>query len=60
MVALDGVEDVVDGKLIYTDALIEKAKKAFGKELPKEVPFENIEATAEFIINEIILPQTKD
>ena len=25
--ALDGVEDVVDGKLIYTDALIEKAKK---------------------------------
>ena len=58
--ALDGVEDVVDGKLIYTDALIEKAKKAFGKELPKEVPFENIEATAEFIINEIILPQTKD
>ena len=56
--ALDGVEDVVDGKLIYTDALIEKVKKAFGKELPKEVAFDNIEKTAQWIIEEIILPQT--
>ncbi len=56
--ALDGVEDVVDGKLIYTDALIEKAKKAFGKELPKEVHFDDIEKTAQWIIDEIILPQT--
>lgn len=35
--ALDGVEDVVNGKLVYTDALIEKARKAFGAELPKTV-----------------------
>lgn len=56
--ALDGVEDVVDGKLIYTDALIEKAKKAFGKELPKEVAYEDIEKVANFIITEIIMPQT--
>ncbi len=56
--ALDGVEDVVNGRLIYTDALIEKAQKAFGTRLPKTVDFEDIENTARFIIDEIILPQT--
>ncbi|MBO4899316.1 MAG: saccharopine dehydrogenase NADP-binding domain-containing protein [Lachnospiraceae bacterium] len=56
--ALDGVEDVVDGKLIYTDVLIEKAQVAFGKKLPKEVAFEEIETVAQWIIDEIILPQT--
>lgn len=55
--ALDGVEDVTDGKLIYTDALIEKAKKAFGAELPKTVSYDDIEKTAKFIIDEIIMPQ---
>ena len=58
--ALDGVEDVTDGKLIYTDALIAKAQKAFGKTLPKTVAYEDIEKTAKFIIDEIILPQTAD
>lgn len=56
--ALDGVENVTEGKLIYTDALIAKAQKAFGKTLPKEVEFADIEKTAQFIIDEIILPQT--
>ena len=55
--ALDGVEDVKDGTLIYTDYLIEKAKKAFGAELPKRVAFDDIEKTAQFIIDEIITPQ---
>ncbi len=54
--ALDGVEDITEGKLVYTDALIEKAKKAFGKELPKTVSYDEIENTARFIIDEIILP----
>lgn len=57
--ALDGVEDVVDGGLVYTDALIRKAEKAFGKTLPKTVAFEDIDKTAKFIIDEIILPQTQ-
>lgn len=57
--ALDGVEDVKDGTLVYTDYLIEKAKKAFGVELPKTVAYEDIEKTAQFIIDEIILPQTE-
>ena len=58
--ALDGVENIVDGKLIYTDELIEKAKRAFGKELPKEVEFDDIDKTAKWIIDEIILPQTEN
>ena len=56
---LDGIEDVIDGKLIYTDALIEKALKAFGKKLPKEVAFNDIDKTEKWIIDEIILPQTE-
>ena len=51
---LDGVENVEEGNLYYTDELIEKAKKAFGVTLPKEVPFAKIEETANFIIKEII------
>ena len=54
---LDGIEDITDGTLIYTDYLIEKAKKAFGVELPKKVAFDDIDKTAKFIIDEIITPQ---
>ena len=57
--ALDGVEDVVAGKLIYTDALIKKTKEAFGVELPKTIKYEDIEKTAQFLIEKIILPQSK-
>ena len=57
--ALDGVEDVVDGNLIYTDDLVLKVKDAFGVDLPKKVPYEDIDKTAKFIIDEIILPQTE-
>ena len=52
---LDGIEKVENGTLTYTDELIAKAKKAFGVELPKNVRFDEIDKTAEFIINEIIL-----
>ena len=55
---LDGIEDVREGELIYTDELIQKAKKAFGVTLPKKVAFEDIERVAKFIIDEIIIPQT--
>ena len=55
--ALDGVEDIKDATLIYTDDLIEKVKKAFGEDLPKEVKYEDIEETANFLIEKIITPQ---
>ena len=55
-IALDGVEDIKDGCLVYTDALIAKAEKAFGVTLPKTVHFDEIKSTAEFIIDNIINP----
>ena len=55
--ALDGVEDIRDGALYYTDDLIAKVKDAFGEDLPKEVKYENIEETANFLIEKIITPQ---
>lgn len=55
--ALDGVEDIVDGTLYYTDDLISKVKNVFGADLPKEVKYEDIEKTANFLIEEIINPQ---
>ena len=57
-IELDGVEDVIDGCLIYTDTLIKKVKDAFGKELPKTVRYDNIDQTAKWLIDEIVLPQT--
>lgn len=51
---LDGVEDIRDGILIYTDELILKVKEAFGVDLMKKVPFDEIENAADFIIKEII------
>lgn len=53
---LDGVEDIREGKLIYTDELMEKAGRAFGVQLPKEVPFDRIDETAAWIIQTIIRP----
>ncbi len=55
---LDGVEDVRDGKLFYTDELIERGIRAFGEALPKCVDHSEIETVARFIIDKIITPQT--
>ena len=55
--ALDGVEDIKDATLIYTDDLIAKVKNVFEANLPKEVKYEDIEETAEFLIEKIITPQ---
>jgi len=55
-IALDGVEDISDGNLIYTDDLIYKVKKAFDVELPKTVAFDEIDKTADMIIENIIKP----
>ncbi|MCX4272262.1 MAG: hypothetical protein OSJ71_08370 [Acetatifactor sp.] len=52
---LDGIEDVQEGSLVYSDELIRKARHAFGVMLPKKVAFAEIEDTADFIIREIIM-----
>lgn len=51
---LDGIRDVENGTLYYTDELIKKCKDAFGVSLMKEVQFEEIESAAQFLISEII------
>lgn len=51
---LDGVEKIENGVLYYTDELISKVKRVFNVDLVKEVPFDKIGETAEFIINQII------
>lgn len=56
-IALDGIEDVRDGYLIYTDLLLEKVKNMWGVKLPKKVHFTEIDEVAKCIIEEIILPQ---
>lgn len=56
-IALDGVENVENGKLIYTDALVQKVADAFDVELPKTVNFEEIDTVAKYIIDNIIIPQ---
>lgn len=51
---LDGIENIHNGTLIYTNELIAKVKKAFGVDLCKNVPFDQIDNTADFIIHHII------
>lgn len=55
---LDGIADIEEGALYYTSELIEKTKRAFNKELPKEVHFEDIDEVGQFIIDNIIKPAT--
>ena len=50
---LDGIENVQDGVLVYTNELLQKVKKVFDVNLTKQVSFDEIDNTAEFIIREI-------
>lgn len=51
---LDGIENIENGILTYTDELIAKVKKAFGVDLVKTVSFDEIDKVANFIVKEII------
>lgn len=55
---LDGIENVANGTLVYTDELLAKVKKVFNVDLTKHVAFEDIEHVADFIIGNIIKPYT--
>lgn len=52
----DGIENVEDGCLVYTDELIQKVKNKFNVVLPKRISLNNAEKTAQLLIDEIILP----
>lgn len=58
-IALDGVENVENGRLIYTDHLMQKVADVFGVKLPKTVEFQEIDEVAEYIIEKIIIPQVE-
>ena len=51
----DGIENVEDGCLIYTDELLEKVKTRFNVDLPKKVFLDEIEAVANKLVSEIII-----
>jgi len=51
---LDGVENVENGVLTYSDELIDKVKNIFHVDLVKTVAFDEIDQVAAFIIKEII------
>lgn len=53
---LDGIENITEASLIYTDELLLKVKDVFNIDLPKKVMFCDIENVAEYIIEYIIKP----
>lgn len=52
----DGIENVENGYLVYTDELLEKVKDRFDVEMPKRVALEDAEKMANILIEGIIKP----
>ena len=50
----DGIEDIENGNLVYTDELIKKVYAEFGCNLPKKVNFQDIDMMADFLIKNLI------
>lgn len=52
---LDGIEDVKEGNLIYTDELTSTVKKAFGVTLPKVTSFEDIDRISKLLVDNFLI-----
>lgn len=52
----DGIEDVKDGYLVYTDELIRKVKDRFAVDIPKRVHLSDADTVANLLVEKIILP----
>lgn len=52
----DGIENVVDGSLVYTEELIAKVQDRFAVQLPKTVSLDDATAVADLLIERIIKP----
>ena len=50
----DGIENVENGNLIYTDELLKKVKDCFNVSIPKTVSLDNAEEVANLLIDNII------
>ena len=55
----DGIENVEDGFLVYTDDLIVKVKDRFSVEIPKRVHLADAEKVADLLIEGIVNPNVK-
>lgn len=55
---LDGIEGVDNGELFYTDELLKKVKDSFQVNIPKGVKLSESNEVAQFIIDNIIKPNT--
>ena len=55
----DGIENVADGYLVYTDELIQKVKDRFNVDIPKRVHLSEAEDVANQLIEYIIKPNIK-
>lgn len=58
-IALDGIDNIENGCLVYNEELVAKVKKAFNVELPKCVKFDQIDQIANFLIEHIIKANIK-
>lgn len=52
----DGIENVTDGYLVYTDELIKKVKDRFNVDIPKRVNLSEANKVAELLIDGLIRP----
>lgn len=59
-IELDGVENITDGQLIYTDRLVKRVEEVFQVKLPKYVGFDEIDEVAALIVERIIIPQLNE
>lgn len=55
----DGIENVADGCLIYTDELIKKVQERFNVVIPKKVHLSEAGSVAKLLIEDIIKPTIK-
>ena len=55
----DGIENVEDGCLVYTNELLKKVKDRFGVDIPKRVKLLEAVKVAEMLIKNVITPNLK-
>lgn len=55
----DGIENVENGELVYTDELIRKVKSRFDVDIPKRVHLSEASSIASLLVEKIIVPIAK-
>ena len=55
-ISLDGIENVSEGVVTFTAALVEKVQRAFAVAVPRQIHLDSIDEMADILINRIIVP----